>query len=53
MEIGTEAAQFPEKEYLNGIFVAMQPAILISGAGSSLELRNVGSGIEFYGITNT
>jgi hypothetical protein len=22
VEIGTEAAQFPEKEYLNGIFVA-------------------------------
>jgi hypothetical protein len=24
VEIGTEAAQFPEKEYRNGIFVAMQ-----------------------------
>jgi hypothetical protein len=24
VEIGTEAAQFPEKEYLNGIFVAVQ-----------------------------
>ncbi len=23
VEIGTEAAQFPEKEYINGIFVAM------------------------------
>jgi hypothetical protein len=22
VEIGTEAAQFPEKEYINGIFVA-------------------------------
>ncbi len=22
-EIGTEAAQFPEKEYINGIFLAM------------------------------
>ncbi len=22
-EIGTEAAQFPEKEYINGIFVAV------------------------------
>ncbi len=22
VEIGTEAAQFPEKEYMNGIFVA-------------------------------
>jgi hypothetical protein len=25
VEIGTEAAQFPEKEYINGIFVALQP----------------------------
>ncbi len=25
MEIGTEAAQFPEKEYINGIFDAVQP----------------------------
>jgi hypothetical protein len=24
-EIGTEAAQFPEKEYINGIFVAVHP----------------------------
>jgi hypothetical protein len=24
MEIGTEAAQFPEKEYTNGIFVGVQ-----------------------------
>jgi hypothetical protein len=23
VEIGTEAAQFPEKEYINGIFLAM------------------------------
>ncbi len=23
-EIGTEAAQFPEKEYINGIFVAVR-----------------------------
>jgi hypothetical protein len=23
VEIGAEAAQFPEKEYINGIFVAM------------------------------
>ncbi len=38
LEIGTEAAQFPEKEYMNGIFVAVyisisqhkaQPAISI------------------------
>jgi hypothetical protein len=24
VEIGTEAAQFPEKEYVNGIFVGVQ-----------------------------
>jgi hypothetical protein len=24
VEIGTEAAQFPEKEYINGLFVAVQ-----------------------------
>jgi hypothetical protein len=24
VEIGTEAAQFPEKEYINGIFVVVQ-----------------------------
>ncbi len=24
VEIGTEAAQLPEKEYVNGIFVAVQ-----------------------------
>ncbi len=26
VKIGTEAAQFPEKEYINGIFVAVQVA---------------------------
>jgi hypothetical protein len=26
VEIGTEAAQFPEKEYINAIFVAVQAA---------------------------
>jgi hypothetical protein len=27
VEIGTEAAQFPEKEYINGIFVAVHNRI--------------------------
>jgi hypothetical protein len=27
VEIGTEAAQFPEKEYINGIFVAVWACI--------------------------
>jgi hypothetical protein len=26
VEIGTEATQFPEKEYINGIFLAVQGA---------------------------
>ena len=26
VEIGTEAAQFPEKEYINGIFLAVYSA---------------------------
>jgi hypothetical protein len=29
VEIGTEAAQFPEKEYINGIFVAVHATSLI------------------------
>jgi hypothetical protein len=28
VEIGMEAAQFPEKEYINGIFVAVQQLLL-------------------------
>jgi hypothetical protein len=27
VEIGTEAAQFPEKEYINGIFVAVYSTV--------------------------
>jgi hypothetical protein len=30
-EIGTEAAQFPEKEYINGIFVAVHAHNLPQG----------------------
>jgi hypothetical protein len=30
VEIGTEAAQFPEKEYINGIFLAVQTSGQIS-----------------------
>jgi hypothetical protein len=29
VEIGTEAAQFPEKEYINGIFLAVYNVLLI------------------------
>jgi hypothetical protein len=28
VEIGTEAAQFPEKEYINGILVAVHQQVL-------------------------
>jgi hypothetical protein len=34
VEIGTEAAQFPEKEYINGIFVAMWDS-----AGQRIQCR--------------
>jgi hypothetical protein len=27
VEIGTEAAQFPEKKYINGIFLAVQKTL--------------------------
>ncbi len=30
VKIGTEAAQFPEKEYINVIFIAVYAAILTS-----------------------
>jgi hypothetical protein len=30
VEIGTEGAQFPEKEYINGIFLEVQPHVQIS-----------------------
>ncbi len=36
VEIGTEAAQFPEKEYINGIFFTVQVVFALSikkGAG--------------------
>ncbi len=32
VEIGAEAVQFPEKEYINGIAVAVQPG----GSGTTL-----------------
>jgi hypothetical protein len=42
VEIGTEAPQFPEKEYINGIFVA-QCTILDDVALSSLDKSNTGN----------
>ncbi len=41
VEIGAEAAQFPEKEYIIGIAVAVQPTIWLSYILSwSLECEN-------------
>ncbi len=33
VEIGYEAAQFPEKEYINGIFVRVRVRVLPTSAG--------------------
>jgi hypothetical protein len=35
VEIGAEAALFPEKEYINGIFVAVQPGFWKDENGQS------------------
>jgi hypothetical protein len=33
VEIGTEAVQFPEKEYINGIFLAVRDTYRNNGTG--------------------
>ncbi len=33
VEIGAEAALFPEKEYINGIAVAVYTKVLLTGSG--------------------
>ncbi len=38
VEIGAEAALFPEKEYISGIFVAVRVAVFVSCEGLSLSL---------------
>jgi hypothetical protein len=50
-EIRTEAAQFPEKEYINGIFVAVHIKRQATQHGSLPSLLGVGDkGIEIvYG----
>jgi hypothetical protein len=42
VEIGTEAAQFPEKEYINGFFIAVR--LLEKPLGSILGGWGVGRG---------
>jgi hypothetical protein len=46
-DIGTEAAQFPEKEYINGIFVAVraQARIYIDLIGTGVQDR---TGYKLY-----
>jgi hypothetical protein len=42
VEIGTEAAQFPEKEYINGIFVAVHLlALELRDASHLLRYRHI------------
>jgi hypothetical protein len=40
VEIGTEAAQFPEKEYVSGIFLA----VWLLGVGNTASLRQLPPG---------
>ncbi len=46
VEIGTEAAQFPEKEYINGIFVAVRSTTEVGLYNFSHLLQTSG---KFYG----
>jgi hypothetical protein len=39
VEIATEAAQFPEKEYINGIFVSVQARNRFLGSYKGLQIR--------------
>jgi hypothetical protein len=42
VEIGNEAAQFPETEYINGIFVAMCSSTVAAGAGAEALAKAAG-----------
>ncbi len=50
MEIGTEAAQFPEKEYINGIFLAVYPTNipLYTMSCSTLPSAHVHEALPYY-----
>jgi hypothetical protein len=42
MEIGTEAAHFPEKEFINGIFIAVHLMVLeLRDASHLLRYRHI------------
>jgi hypothetical protein len=41
VEIGTEAAQFPEKEYINRIYVAVQYPLAPFGPSPTIPQRTV------------
>ncbi len=45
VEIGTEAAQFPEKESISGIFLAVQHAVLIVMVRWSIGSPNTAAGL--------
>ncbi len=56
--IGTEAAQFPEKEYINGIFVAVHAHNLTQGKKKTVpelwleKIRETYSAISHFGFYN-
>jgi hypothetical protein len=49
VEMGTEAAQFPEKEYINGIFLAVYASILSNPGEVILIILVILFGIAFIG----
>jgi hypothetical protein len=55
VEIGAEAAQFPEKEFINGIAVAAQPGQATWRVGSKVyvclsSVRGWGGGFQIVGV---
>ncbi len=42
VDIGTEAAQLPEKEHINGIFVAVQADIILPHPQSFISCYELG-----------
>ncbi len=57
LEIGTEAAQFPEKEYMSRIFLAVQKKIMqsahrlkIPSSNYHQKIKQMQSEFEQYGV---